>query len=197
MKKLFTAFCLSLLALSASATVHNVTVQDNSYSPAQLTINLGDTVRFQWVAGSSSHPTQSDNGGFQPFNMDDNNPTHLLILQAVGTYPYHCIPHQGMGMVGTITVNSPTAAPEAIKKAEVAVFPNPANQQITVTHNFQQIDGVRVTNMIGQQVRFVKPQFGSNNRVVINIADLPKGMYLVNLQFKGNTVFTQRLVKDR
>ena len=195
MKKLFTALCLSVLALSASATVHTVNVSNNVYSPKQLTITLGDTVRFQWVAGN--HPTKAVDDLFPGFEMSQLNPTHDLILDSLGTYAYYCEPHQAQGMTGTIVVTAVSSAAAAVKKSEVSVYPNPASSRVTVSHNFQNIDGVRITNMIGQQVRFVRPMAGTAGKVEIDIADLPKGIYLVNLQSRGATVFTQRLVKDR
>ena len=186
------------MALSAYATRHTVQVGNNFYSPAQLTINQGDTVRFQWVGGN--HPTASDNNAFPMFSMNSASQTQDLVLLA-GNYPYHCVAHGaagGIGMAGRIVVSVVNAAPAFVKaNAEVSVYPNPASEQITISHNIQHVDAIKLTNMIGQQVKFVKPAFGGSDQVQINIADLPKGIYFVNLQQNGTTVFTRRMVKDR
>jgi plastocyanin len=49
-----------LVAVPAAADTHVVQVLDNSFSPSQLTICLGDTVRWEWV-GVVAHSTTSGN----------------------------------------------------------------------------------------------------------------------------------------
>ena len=102
-----------------------------------------------------------------------------------------------MGMVGSITVNQVMSTPSYNKNAEVAVYPNPATDVVNVTYNMADVDGIKITNMIGQQVRFVRQEFGNTGAVRVSLAELPKGMYLVNVQVKGTTVYTRRLIKSR
>jgi len=103
MKTLFTLL-ISLNCLSLFATVQVVSVANFFYSPKDLLITVGDTVRFNWVSGS--HPTASDSGSWVTFPMDAGNTSFDLILP-IGHYPYHCTNHGsigGVGMSGTITV---------------------------------------------------------------------------------------------
>lgn len=195
MKKLFTSLLLSTILVSAYASQHIITVSDFSYSPAQVNAVVGDTII--WQHNSGSHPTVSSNGAFAGFTISQSNPVHAMVFTATGNFPYHCVPHQAMGMVGNITVSAVSATPAFVKNVEVSVYPNPASDVITVAHNLERIDGIKITNMIGQQVRFVRPSSGQLHQLQVNIADLPKGMYMVNLQSNGNTVFTKRIVKDR
>ncbi len=89
----------------AATTV--VTVTSNQYTPANITINLGDTVFFQWVNGN--HPTVSDDNTTIPnFPMNSGNQTKIVVLSATGVVPYYCTAHGsagGIGMAGVITVN--------------------------------------------------------------------------------------------
>ena len=80
------------------------------FSPTDVTINAGDTIR--WINRTPTfHTTTSgtnctSNGawdqpmpaGGQPFERTFNTP---------GTFPYFCRPHCGFGMIGTITVVQP------------------------------------------------------------------------------------------
>jgi hypothetical protein len=89
-----------------------VTLQGLSFSPSQLTINVGETV--QWINQGGSHNV---NGSQQSY---PNNPasfgsgsvlpapwTYSHTFNTPGFYQYHCDPHFSAGMTGTITVLGP------------------------------------------------------------------------------------------
>lgn len=108
MKKLFTLSLLILTAFAfkANATIHIVLADNFFYAPATVTVEEGDTVRFQWVAGN--HPTSSTTGDwttFIAFPLNSGAPTFDLVMSDEGTYNYQCDFHAGLGMVGTIIVN--------------------------------------------------------------------------------------------
>lgn len=102
---------LALLCIAGArsgAVTHTVVDAGFSFSPATLTINLGDTVVF---AISPAHNVvevtqttwnsngNTSNGGFTlPFGGG------TLVIGAVGTYYYVCSPHASMGMKGQISV---------------------------------------------------------------------------------------------
>ncbi len=107
----FATLLLAAALSSAWATVHNVSVTSNVYTPSSLTINQGDTVI--WTNMSGFHNV---NGSIATF---PNNPvsftngsaasgmwTYQFIFNTPGTYDYQCDPHAGLGMVGSITVNA-------------------------------------------------------------------------------------------
>jgi plastocyanin len=90
---------------------------DNRFSPATLTVAKGATVTFQngstMVHTATDDPAKAvnksdaalpegapawDSGLIQP----GQSWTH--IFDVVGTYHYFCIPHETLGMLGTITV---------------------------------------------------------------------------------------------
>ena len=97
---------------------HTVMVGDGGalvYTPANLTIHVGDTVR--WVWGSSGHSVVSgtngnaDNRFCSPSNTGCDNPplsakgtTYEQTFTQAGTFPYYCSVHFSLGMTGTITV---------------------------------------------------------------------------------------------
>ena len=97
---------------------HTVMVGDGGalvYTPADLTIHVGDTVRWMW--GSSGHSVVSgtngntDNQFCSPSNTGCDNPplssrgtTYEHTFTQAGTFPYYCSVHFSLGMTGTITV---------------------------------------------------------------------------------------------
>ena len=101
-----------------NARTHTVMVGQGgalSFEPAQLTISVGDTVR--WVWGSPGHSVVSgtdgnaDNRFCSPSNKGCDNPslssmgaTYEHTFTQAGTFPYYCSVHFSLGMTGTITV---------------------------------------------------------------------------------------------
>jgi uncharacterized surface protein with fasciclin (FAS1) repeats len=118
MKNLLRIFILSLISLSAYATVHQVNSGMFFYSPSELTINLGDTV--VWINDGGTHDVNGNinsitgNSFDNPESFDSPSTstvgatiyTHVFNIE--GTYNYDCSVgnHALQGMVGTIIVNS-------------------------------------------------------------------------------------------
>lgn len=95
-------------------TTHQVDLAGVSFSPANITIAEGDTVMWNWVSGL--HNVASDIGLFTsgtpvmpPFTWSLTfDAAFLASAPANGNlYDYHCDPHWGLGMVGSITVDTP------------------------------------------------------------------------------------------
>ena len=96
------------------------------FSPASLTINVGDTVTFHGH-GSGAHNVHADDNSFRCANGCDDSGGNgtpsadswesTVTFGAPGVVKYHCDNHVSMGMVGTITVNSVAGAPAPITGA--------------------------------------------------------------------------------
>jgi plastocyanin len=87
------------------------------FEPAELTIPKGTTVTWQHVSGSTHTATADPSRVSDPANValpegiepwDSGNltggQTWSYTFDVPGTYRYFCAPHEGRGMVGTITV---------------------------------------------------------------------------------------------
>jgi plastocyanin len=96
-----------------------VEVSNFQFNPAHITINQGDFVRWNRLGMEAcwfrkeliffkdgSHTTTSDPGQADNWNaaLDASNPTFSKQFMFAGTFTFHCFPHQGLGMVGTVTV---------------------------------------------------------------------------------------------
>lgn len=116
-KQLLTKAILAIvLIFSASVTFAQSTfvIQvgpgfSNTYSPANVTCAVGDTISFVWVSGF--HPTQSlDLTTIPVKDMDGSggsNSVYKIKMLTAGTFPYECTAHSGMG--GIITVTAPVS----------------------------------------------------------------------------------------
>ena len=202
--KLFTRFALLsalLLGSLSSAFAVDVVVQvggangSNIYSPANLTIRQGDVVVFTWVSGV--HPTVSDSSpaAWSLFVPSSSASTTRITNLPVGVYPYHCTSHAGM--VGSITVTAATATLDPnLAAATLNVYPNPSHGQVTVKLDQKagQSYQLRLSNIIGQEVRTValKPELTTG--MTLDLSDLRTGVYFYSLLVDGKIASTKRLV---
>ena len=103
-----TATLAVLLTGRTTATIHTISNLGNSFSPATLTINLGDTVVFS-IAGihnvvEVSQTTWNANGNTQlPGGFSRGFGGGMVVITTTGIHYYVCSPHASVGMKGTIT----------------------------------------------------------------------------------------------
>ena len=116
MRRLLQLATLSLVALlvfapSAWAQGQEVTVrmEDNFFEPANITVEPGTTVT--WVqSGDNPHTTTSYDGMWDSGMIEGGTDgTFSFTFEEPGTYDYFCIPHESMGMIGSVTVTGGTA----------------------------------------------------------------------------------------
>jgi len=118
MRNLSFLIALAGLALPASAqTTHTVSVgpgMTNTYSPKNLTIQVGDTV--QWVWSSGIHNVVSNDAYFTSGGLVGPPNTYSLTFDNAflsvspvsgNLYAYQCALHGPMGMTGSIKVATP------------------------------------------------------------------------------------------
>ena len=81
---------------------HTVTMHDNSFNSASLTIPAGDKVN--WTnGGGTAHTATSDNGNFiNTGTLAPGATSNSVTFSGAGTFTYHCSFHAGM--TGTIIV---------------------------------------------------------------------------------------------
>ncbi|HEU4556641.1 MAG TPA: plastocyanin/azurin family copper-binding protein [Longimicrobium sp.] len=78
----------------------------NRFSPEDVTISPGTTVR--WIADTGGHTVTPDNAGqtgaWVSASLNAAGVTFQHTFNAAGDFNYHCIPHQALGMTGTVHV---------------------------------------------------------------------------------------------
>ena len=129
---------------AAFAANFTVFMTNNTFNPANQTINVGDTVT--WTIANGSHDTVSGSSGVG--NGIWRSPLMTIIGQsfsftftAAGTYPYYCTPHWPIGMMGSIRVLAPNSPPRVSisSPANGTEFSAPAD--ITVEADASDSDG--------------------------------------------------------
>lgn len=105
---LFFSLPVSLVAAGGN-TSHTVEVRNNFFSPSDLTINQGDTVKWMNIQGvhnvNGSLNDYPDNPvGFFSGLAEGGSWEFEFIFDQAGIYNYQCDPHFSLGMTGTITV---------------------------------------------------------------------------------------------
>jgi plastocyanin len=80
-----------------------VTVGNNFYQPAQITVAIGTTVTWQWAAGDTLHSVTFDDG---PTSQVQSSGTFQRAFGTAGTFTYFCQVHGRAVMSGSVTVGS-------------------------------------------------------------------------------------------
>ncbi len=204
MKKIYSLFLFLALAFVTKAASYTVTISGFSYSPATLTVNIGDVVTIQASAG---HPlaevdqtTWNANGTSTlstGFGVKTAN--HTFTITGNNTIYYVCTAHVTFGMKGQIVVNSVGVNEQNISLNNVNVFPNPATAKVQI--NFSSIGNnlVNVTlfDITGRKIERVISDFeatNGNNTIQYNLPQhLNAGNYFIEIS-AGNQKTSRKLV---
>lgn len=97
---------LSLLVNGQTST--SVSVTNNKFTPAEVTINVGDKV--VWTNTQGNHNVNGSMATFSTNPESFGNSlgtgwTYEYTFNTPGTYNYQCDPHAAMGMTGKVIVN--------------------------------------------------------------------------------------------
>src|SRR3712207_5585734 len=142
MRRLLQLVTLSFVALFVFAPAtwaqgQEVTVrmEDNFFSPANVTVEPGTTVT--WVqSGNNPHTTTSYDGLWDSGIIEGGSGgTFSFTFEEPGTYDYFCIPHEDLGMVGSVTVTggTATASPTATATGTSTVTASPTATALSDT----------------------------------------------------------------
>jgi plastocyanin len=131
---LFLAIGLSTMApqgLEAATVVVQMT-SNLRFVPADVTINVGDTIRWNNNSGITHTTTSGTNctaDGLWSANVNSGQIFERVFTEA-GVFPYFCaVPsHCQLGMVGTITVNA--AATMALPQSQLVFSPAPSSTPV-------------------------------------------------------------------
>ena len=125
-KSIFVPFCLVLFViLSPTTLAEEQSDQDTEvviisvdstnlrFSPSEVTLNEGDTIRFFWSGELLPHNAVESNGLFDSGEPSRNvDYSYTFNVGENGTYEFVCEPHESVGMVGTVNVEPLIIEPE-------------------------------------------------------------------------------------
>lgn len=185
---------MNLLSLAATYTI---SVNNNSFSPQNLTVEPGDLVVFQWVNGT--HPVMSDNNAFPLFQISSAARSKSLVMNNAGTFGYHSMAAggPGTGMFGTIVVRTSAGAKDIKNAATLSAYPNPTKGETAITLNHASGDNykIRISNAIGRVIKTIEvPRNLSASTVEVDLSNLPAGFYFYSLLANDKMIETKRLI---
>lgn len=207
MKSLAIRSALTLLlilpATALAQTTHVVNQSGLTFSPADITVEAGDTVR--WVRSTGTHTVTSGTGAADPevgnlFDapLNTSNTSFEFTFTTAGDVPYFCRPHEGFGMTGIVRVTEVSAAGDLPAAALVleSPLPNPFNPQTEIHFTLTESATVdlEVFDVRGRLVRTLvrgEHREADSHRVVWNGVDhdgrgVPSGTYLFRVRAGGH-----------
>ena len=92
--RLFFIIFLLFPPILAQAVTHDVSVQNNFFTPNNLTIEVGDTVR--WTNSAGFHDVTADDGSFN--SVTSGSFTFSRTFNSIAEILYHCSVHSSPGM---------------------------------------------------------------------------------------------------
>lgn len=116
-----------LLVFASSAWAQDevtVRMEDNAFDPANITVEPGTTVT--WVqSGNNPHTTTSYDGLWDSGMIEGGSGgTFSFTFEEPGTFDYFCIPHESLGMIGSVTVTGGAATATATGTATATASPS-------------------------------------------------------------------------
>ena len=186
LRRIYTiASLLTVFAFSASATIHNVEVEDSEFNPAVLPdVQVGDTIRWFWDNSNAlPHTTTSTTipagAASWDVEMSSSNPEVLYVVTVAGTYMYECSFHGSMGMTGSFVALGTSALPSFVLEP-VQVHHNVEAGLLTVSvdENSNHPMTLALYDIAGHAVHGV----AFTGTKTVHVGDLSRGVYLVNIQ---------------
>lgn len=187
------------LTTGTSATVWTINNSGNNFVPTLITINAGDTVRFQISAAHDarevSQATWSGNGNTPlpgGFQTPDGGGFIYPAQLGVGTHYYVCTPHADQGMKGRIVVQDITTSSAGGRvEGTLSAGPNPAVDLLQVTIP-EQLGGA-LYQVFDDSGRVVRSGTVVAPMTLVQLSDMRDGAYL--LRITGTEARTIRIVK--
>jgi len=191
-KNLLLSAAICCIAAASFATTHTITASGTSFSPSSgVTVHLGDTVKWVLAGGSHTSTSTSVPSGAATWNQTLSSTPFIYVPSVVGAYAYQCNFHASMGMTGTFTVIGSTGATTVPAPASLfSMFPNPAAQTVRLNFVQQGPVSVMLTDMNGKI--FLNKDFASSADAIIDVKNVPAGIYVVAAK-QGGDEYKQQL----
>jgi len=199
---LFPTMILAFLlpSMSQAQTLVDVQTSGTTFSPAAITIDVGDTVR--WTNTGGSHNVNGTQATYpaNPESFGNSVGTGWVfehVFTIPGSYTYQCDPHVELGMKGTVTVTGPSATADKTvpEKLIKSVFPSPAaTGQVTVELAKDPAPGtvLVVFDLNGTELARISSLTG--RQATLDTTGWAKGLYYFQLRSGNDAMETGSIV---
>jgi len=177
-------------------TTHDLDWETNITGNADLTIELGDTVRWTWTDTSPHTVENVVSSAVEVFNsgtLTGLGQTFSYTFTVIGTNDYFCGIHGAASMSGTITVDL-TASTEEEAFKTFSITPNPATSNIVIQlPNNSNPAEIEVYNVIGK--RMLIKSLNTTRNTAINVSSWQSGFYIIRV-ISGDNSQTKKFIKQ-
>ena len=195
---LFLMFTVGIVAQTVNTVTidwsFNSTPSATGNSNASRTIEIGDTVTWNWYA-SGTHNVKSAVSATEPFESEffGNGGTYSKTFNSLGSNDYVCSPHSG-NMFGTITVVAEgTLSTSEARRLKFEMFPNPASDKVRIQlPSGAENATVEFYDSLGR-LALSKKVTRINNKMDVNA--LSKGVYILKV-FTADQIGSQKFIKN-
>ncbi len=178
------------IPFNSYATTHIITQTGLSFSPNELTVTVGDVIRWEWTGGT--HTTTSKTIPNDASEWDSpltaTSTSFEYTVTIAGVYNYVCTPHESLGMKGSFTANVASSISENASLLNFTIYPNPASSFINITSSFE--GEVVLSDILGKTLRTIRL---NDLPVVIDsyhldLSDFKNGIYILTF----NSILTKK-----
>ena len=195
---LFLMFTVGIVAQTVNTVTidwsFNSTPSATGNSNASRTIEIGDTVTWNWYA-SGTHNVKSAVSATEPFESEffGNGGTYSKTFNSLGSNDYVCSPHSS-NMFGTITVVAEGAlSTSEARRLKFEMFPNPASDKVRIQlPSGAENATVEFYDSLGR-LALSKKVTRINNKMDVNA--LSKGVYILKV-FTADQIGSQKFIKN-
>lgn len=199
MEKRILLVAIISLSLVGVSYAEKVTVENNfnTFTPDEISINVGDTVEFD-ITGThnvvevSQATWEADdttsNGGFE---LDFGGGE--LVFDTPGIYYYVCTPHAHLGMKGIIEVSTISSITDIGRSREIflSAYPNPVSDQLSLEFNIIEPTSLSIElfDITGRSVlSLISREYSAGvHTEILDIGDLQPGKYFIRYETANET----------
>ena len=172
----------------------NSTPSSSGDANSSRTIEVGDTVTWNWYSGGS-HNVKSNGDATESFESAffTQGGTYSKTFNSVGSNVYVCTPHAG-NMFGTITVVAEGALSiSEARSLKFEMYPNPASDKVSIQlPSGAENATVEFYDSLGR-LALSKKVTRINNKMDVNA--LSKGIYILKV-FTADQIGSQKFIKN-
>jgi plastocyanin len=183
LKNLILIFTL-LYSTPSFSKIWDVEISNYSFMPSELTINVGDVVR--WTNRDDMSHTATSNNLLFNSGLISTNSSFQHTFTTTGTFDYHCSPHPFM--TGRIIVTSIAGVNDQRDISKFRLYqnyPNPFNPITVIAYTLPAKNHVKISlySIIGKEIKTLKneTQEEGYHEVMVDGSNLSSGTYVYKI----------------